>query len=573
MTGRSAPAHHPETLLRIEHAVATRILVAARIVGAFSVLAFVYLLLVHGIPRSVDRAPWEPTAQIAALATVTGAYLLSWRWVGAGGWALTVAGIGLGVLASLAYEPRVALLAALAFVVPGVLMLLHWQRGMPWYVLVGGGAVVALLLTTGGVAAQRTYDYYFGPTHPESRIEQFDTSKIEWVWAGALRTDGATVKARLAHEGEAVLDVHPTDDPASVRTFGGRALYDADRRLVTFEVTGLEPGSAYTYSVVLDGRPVPTHIGSFQTMPRGPASFTIAFGSCMRTASNGEVFDRIREANPLFFLIPGDFNYANLASTDPAEYAGVYGENLGAPAQQALFLQAPVVYVWDDHDYGGNDSDAHSPSRDAVREAYSAYVPHYPLVADADGPIYQAFTVGRVRFLVTDTRSERDPTSTPPTMLGAAQKQWLKDELLAARATHALTVWVNAVPWIAEAAPGADNWSGYAEERREIADFIAANGIANLAMLSGDAHMLAIDDGTHSNFASEEGAGFPVFHAAALDRRGNVKGGPYSEGAIPGGGHFGLMTVTDTGDQIAVEWSGRDYTGAELIRYRFTRPV
>jgi hypothetical protein len=573
VTGGTRPAHHPATLLRIEHAIAARILLAGRIAGAFSVLAFVYLLLVHGIPRSVDRAPWEPTAQMAALAAVTAAYLLSWRWVGAGGWALTVAGIALGVLASLAYEPRVALLAALAFVVPGALLLLHWQRGMPWYLVVGSGAAVAFLLATGSVAAQRTYDHYFGPTHPESQLEEFDTSRIEWVWTGALRTDGATVKARLAHAGAAEISIHPADDPGSARTFAGRALYEDDPRLVTFDVTGLDPGVAYEYSVVLDRRPVPTHTGRFRTMPRGPASFTIAFGSCMRTASNGQVFDRIREADPLFFLIPGDFNYANLASTDPVEYAGIYGENLGAPAQQALFLQTPVVYVWDDHDYGGNDSDAHSRSRDAVREAYSAYVPHYPLVADADGPIYQAFTVGRVRFLVTDTRSERDPGSAPPTMLGASQKQWLKDQMLAARDTHALTVWVSAVPWIAEAAAGADNWSGYAEERQEIADFIAANGITSLAMLSGDAHMLAIDDGTHSNFASEGGMGFPVFHAAALDRRGNLKGGPYSEGAIPGGGHFGLMTVTDTGDQITVEWSGRDYTGVELIRYRFTRPA
>jgi len=573
VSGRAPQAHHPATLLRIEHAVAARILLAGRVAGAFSVLAFVYLLLVHGIPRSVDRAPWEPTAQTAALAAVTGAYLLSWRWVGTGGWSLTVSGIALGVLASLAYEPRVALLAALAFVGPGVLMLLHWQRGMPWYAFVGSSVAVASLLTAGGVAAQRTYDHYFGPTHPESQLEEFDTSEIQWVWSGGLRADGLTVKARLAHEGEAQLQVHPAADPGSVRTFAGRALYEDDRRLVTFEVTGLNAGSAYRYSVVLDGRTVSTHTGSFTTVPQGAASFTIAFGSCMRTASNGQVFDRIREAKPLFFLIPGDFNYANVASTDPAEYAGIYGENLGEPAQQALYLQAPLVYVWDDHDYGGNDSDSHSRGRDAVREAYSAYVPHYPLVRDADGPIYQAFTVGRVRFLVTDTRSERDPGSTPPTMLGAEQKQWLKDELLAARDTHALTVWVSAVPWIADAAPDADNWGGYAEEREEIADFIATNGIANLAMLSGDAHMLAIDDGTHSNFASEGGTGFPVFHAAALDRRGNVKGGPYSEGAIPGGGHFGLMTVSDTGSQITVEWSGRDYTGAELIRYRFTRPA
>jgi endo-1,4-beta-xylanase len=136
---------------------------------------------------------------------------------------------------------------------------------------------------------------------------------------------------------------------------------------------------------------------------------------------------------------------------------------------------------------------------------------------------------------------------------------------------HALTVWVNGVPWIAPTADSRDDWGGYAVERREIADFIQANRIENLAMLSGDAHMLATDDGSNNRFTSDgTGPGFPVFHAAALDRRGKVKGGPYSEGTFPGEGQFGLMTVDDTESAITVTWSGRDWTGAEILGYQFT---
>jgi hypothetical protein len=92
-------------------------------------------------------------------------------------------------------------------------------------------------------------------------------------------------------------------------------------------------------------------------------------------------------------------------------------------------------------------------------------------------------------------------------------------------------------------------------------------------MLSGDAHMLAIDDGTNSDYASNGGAGFPVMHAAALDRPGAVKGGPYSEGAYPGAGQFGLVMVDDAGDTIAVTLSGRDWRGREIVRHRFTVPT
>jgi hypothetical protein len=84
-------------------------------------------------------------------------------------------------------------------------------------------------------------------------------------------------------------------------------------------------------------------------------------------------------------------------------------------------------------------------------------------------------------------------------------------------------------------------------------------------MLGGDAHMVAIDDGSHAE------GGFPVMHAGALDRPGSKKGGPYSEGAVPGAGQFGLVTVLDDGGPtVRVELSGRNYKGEEILAYGFT---
>jgi hypothetical protein len=90
-------------------------------------------------------------------------------------------------------------------------------------------------------------------------------------------------------------------------------------------------------------------------------------------------------------------------------------------------------------------------------------------------------------------------------------------------------------------------------------------------MLSGDAHMVAIDDGTNSGYG---GAGFPVFQAAALDRPGGVKGGPYSEGTFPGAGQFGTLDVTDTGgDVITLTMTGRTWDGRELVEHTVDVPV
>jgi hypothetical protein len=123
-----------------------------------------------------------------------------------------------------------------------------------------------------------------------------------------------------------------------------------------------------------------------------------------------------------------------------------------------------------------------------------------------------------------------------------------------------------------DAGASRDDWGGFAAERAEIANFIAANGIDNVMLLAGDAHMLAIDDGSNSDYSASGGGGFPVFQAGSLDRPGSVKGGPYSEGTYPGAGHFGLVTFTDNGSSMTVRLSGRNWLGEELVGYSFSVP-
>jgi len=118
------------------------------------------------------------------------------------------------------------------------------------------------------------------------------------------------------------------------------------------------------------------------------------------------------------------------------------------------------------------------------------------------------------------------------------------------------------------AGSGSDNWGSYSREREEIANHIDALGLTGrLLMLSGDAHMVAIDDGSHSNYATGSGRGrrgFVVMHAAPLDRRTSEKGGPYSHGVSKRRGQFGLVDVTTMERRSRSALSGRDRSGAEI---------
>lgn len=550
---------------------------AALVTGGFSVLAFLLLTFYEGVPRSSDFNRWEEPAQLSILIVVVAGYLVALRWEGTGGGVMVVGAIALGVLASVAYHPVASLFAALAFFIPGALFVLRWQRGKPLVAVAVLTLSMATLLAAGAYASDYVYTYYFGPTHPESPLEAQPVDLVEWIWAGGVGPTSVTVNAKLDRPDQAArLAVSESPDMSEPRYSAYATAPSDSEGIVSITLDDLEPDHEYHYAIEADGHMDRTRQGRFRTFPDGNVSFTIAFSSCARVGSNGSVFDTIRGHDPLLFLITGDFHYSNITTNDLDALLDTMDSQLEQPAQQALYSNSPVAYVWDDHDYGGDGADGASAARPAAVASYRYSVPHYDL-PDDDGAIYQAFTIGRVRFIITDTRSQRSPAADPDgpgkTMLGADQLAWFKQLLLDANGAYPLIVWVNPDPWIAEAAPGADTWGGYATERRAIADFIADNNIEGLAMLSGDAHMLAIDDGTNSDYSSEGSGGFPVMHAAPLDKHSSLKGGPYSEGTSLASGQFGLMTVTDNGTTVDVEWSGRNYKDEELLRYEFSLPA
>ena len=497
--------------------------------------------------------------------------LLAVRWPLAGG---VLAGFAGAALLAFAREQLVAehaIAVTVALLVPGALWLVvDLADEPPRRALVAVGLAVTLA-GVGYFAGQRIYAHFWGPTHPSTTVAALPDSPVEWVWSGAVTTSAAEVRA------------HPRDDydearlalSTSAELTDPRWIDAGDEagRVVGFRFDGLEPDTEYHYAVEIDGELDLVRAGRLRTFPEGPASFTVAVGACARVGSNGRVFDTIRETDPLLYLITGDLHYGDNGRDEIERYQEVMDLTLSRPAQQALYLDAPVAYVWDDHDYGPNDADGNSPSRRAAMAAYREHVPSYPL-AGPESAVYQAFTVGRVRFVLTDARSARntdlDEVTGRPSMLGFAQKEWLKAELATSAQTHELVVWVNPVPWVAEARDGADHWAGFPEERRELADHIAENGIDNLLMVAGDAHMVAIDDGTNTDYSSDGSGGFPLLHSAPLDRPGGVKGGPYSHGAVASGGQFATIEVTDDGDDLTVRLVGLDWEGTELMSYEFT---
>lgn len=409
-------------------------------------------------------------------------------------------------------------------------------------------------------------------------------------WVGGVTSTSAVIKAGIDSNAAAELILSRSatlSDPVRLAPSGITAT--SQMRVAAFNPTGLPPDTQFHYALkVGDNEPAIDRQGRFRTFPpeNSRASFTFACagdakgGEIFSGFSNHRVFDVIREEDPLFFLHLGDIHYDNINSTQVARHVKGYRDVLNADKQARLYREVPLAYIWDDHDYCGDASDRNSSGRQAARLAYQQCVPHYPLVeGNGNVAIYQAFNVGRVRFLLTDARSERTSRTQPDTaaksILGARQKQWLKDELLAGRDRFPLVVWVNSVPWIGdpeEEGDDTDAWFSYSTERAEVGSFIEANGIRNVLMLCADAHMVALDDGSNNRGVTGAG-GFPVFYASPLDRPNSVKGKPFSHGIFATHkGQFGLVTINDAGGAgLEVVLRGRQMEN-ELVTHTFDSP-
>ncbi len=414
---------------------------------------------------------------------------------------------------------------------------------------------------------------------------------VGWTWTGAVTDTSAIITARL--DAPARLELAGVGKPVT-SSLAEPMPAPAGGTLQRYPLTGLKPDTLYSYRFLdAAGKPVDAERRSFRTFPASgkPASFRFAVASCAKD-TDSPVFSAVTHQKAQFFVHTGDFHYTDIKKNNIDTFRRAYDTHLAAPRLRTMLATVPLMYQWDDHDFGPNDSNKNSTSREASLRNYRELVPHYPLAnpADFDAPIDQAFSVGRVRFILSDLRSQRDPATRR--MMSAAQDTWLRAQLLAARDSgHALIFWISSVPWNGAPAP-VDRWQGYAEHRAEIANWVKENKLAGrVAILSGDAHMTAIDNGKNSDFATGGGAPIPVFQAGPIANRGSYKGGPYSHGArfqsTPEERlhYFGLVDIADDGKRIRVTWSGRagaDGLGDQVllperdattpIQYEFTTP-
>ncbi|MEN8843296.1 MAG: hypothetical protein ABF323_04870, partial [Lentimonas sp.] len=124
-------------------------------------------------------------------------------------------------------------------------------------------------------------------------------------------------------------------------------------------VDGLQPETRYSYTVLVDGKPItiPKH-ATITTAPEAgsKSQVRIAFGSCLHRWGFGNQLqsDMIRSRQPEALLLLGD-----IAAQDRENHIGLHRADYLArdlhPAWQDLSASIPTYATWDDHAYFDND--------------------------------------------------------------------------------------------------------------------------------------------------------------------------------------------------------------------------
>jgi alkaline phosphatase D len=271
----------------------------------------------------------------------------------------------------------------------------------------------------------------------------------------------------------------------------------------------VEPGRTYTYELRLNGKKVPLpYPTTFKTQPlwqwrTDPPAFTLLTGSCNYVndapydrpgspyGTDHQIFTTMANMKADLMLWLGDNTY--LREPDWATRTGVihrYTHDRALPELQPLLAATPQYAIWDDHDFGPNDSDrtwVHAPMSLEVFKMFWAN-PTYGVAGQPS--CATQFTYMDVDFFLLDNRSFRSPNHCDecpmPTQLGDTQREWLLEALSASRAPFKIVALGGQLLSTNEAHEAYGHF--HKTERDSILARIEREGIKNVVFLNGDRH-------------------------------------------------------------------------------------
>lgn len=257
-----------------------------------------------------------------------------------------------------------------------------------------------------------------------------------------------------------------------------------------FEIDGLSAGTTYDYEITGDGGV--TAAFSFRTAPPVDArKATIVFGSCFWDWPNPAlpIFTSMEEEDADLAILLGDNCYFDDLDTR-TEHTMMLAHlrNRNNPAIRKLLASTPTVAVWDDHDFGPNDTDGHFEGKPRAFSSFRRVWANRTYGTAAIAGVFSRVRCGPVDVFLLDERYYRGVEG--KSVLGAAQLAWLTDEL--ARSWAPVKLIASSSQMLAETAVK-KGWDCFRKdgprELEQILSTIEQRDIRGVVIVSGDLHM------------------------------------------------------------------------------------
>ncbi|NNC95111.1 MAG: alkaline phosphatase family protein [Chitinophagales bacterium] len=257
-----------------------------------------------------------------------------------------------------------------------------------------------------------------------------------------------------------------------------------------------------------------------RTDPEFSDSSTIKFlaGSCFFLPSglwklfipsfNIMILRKMLDAQSDFMLWLGDNLYyigADLSSFEEM-FRKQIEQRRNSKHLRSLLKKQPNYSIWDDHDYGPNNSNRYFYLKDTSLLIHRSFWPNpYP-----EGKIgsYYSFSKGDADFFMLDDRYHRSSVKEKnKTLLGDEQLNWLKESLSRSVATFKfIAIGSQAL----NESIHSEFFASYKQQRKELFDFLVDENIEGIIFLSGDRHFSEITTRTYRGKKFYEVTSSPV---------------------------------------------------------------
>ncbi|MCM2349760.1 MAG: alkaline phosphatase family protein [Bacteriovoracaceae bacterium] len=213
------------------------------------------------------------------------------------------------------------------------------------------------------------------------------------------------------------------------------------------------------------------------------------YGSCNDQTEAQPLWNEMLKARPDFFMWAGDNVYADREHNKSLKLA-IQKQNK-IPAYLEFKKEVPIMGMWDDHDFGGNNTNGYFEHKVQNQKHFLDFLeePENSQRRKQEG-VYTSYTFGKIKFLLLDNRYflDLDPGAA---MLGEKQWQWLEKELTDSQASiHFIMSGLSILSPVHALSDG--SWANYPEERDRLLLLVEKLKTKGVVFLTGDMHFSSI---------------------------------------------------------------------------------